>query len=226
VNDQIDFGNFSNDDFADNPEPRCPCVLVLDTSSSMGGAPIQELNAGLQLFPQDVGQDDLAAKRVEVAIVTFGGHVTQVQDFTTVDNFMGTPLTASGGTPMGEALELAVQMVRDRKQTYKDNYIKYFRPWIFLITDGAPTDSIERAQQFIPDGENAKEFIFFAVGVEGADMSTLATLATKQAPLKLKGVNFRELFRWLSASMQQVSGEETSQETRALPQLTWAEVGG
>lgn len=223
---QVSFGTFGSDDFADNPEPRCPCVLVLDTSGSMEGTPIAELNAGLKLFPQEVGQDELAAKRVEVAVVTFGGNVSLVQDFCTVDNFINRTLTADGGTPMGEALELAAELVRKRKETYRANHIKYFRPWIFLITDGTPTDSISKAQQMIPAGENAKEYIFFAVGVEGADMSILSTLAKKQAPLKLKGVNFKELFRWLSTSMQQVSGSNVDQNTQSLPQVTWAQVGG
>lgn len=224
---QVSFGTFGSDDFADNPEPRCPCVLVLDTSGSMGGTPIAELNAGLKLFPQEVSQDELAAKRVEVAVVTFGGNVSLVQDFCTVDNFINRTLTAGGGTPMGEALELAVELVKKRKATYKDNYIKYFRPWIFLITDGEPDNGaagIAHAQKSIPAGENAEEFVFFAVGVEGANMTLLSSLSTNRAPLKLAGVNFKELFRWLSASMQQVSHSNEKQGAVKLPPATWVEV--
>ena len=41
---------FADVGFVDNPEPRCPCVLLLDTSGSMQGQPISQLNAGLKQF--------------------------------------------------------------------------------------------------------------------------------------------------------------------------------
>ncbi len=63
---------FGTDSFADNPEPRCPCLLLLDTSGSMSGAPIAELNAGIQAFKDELIADEIAIKRVEVAVVTFG----------------------------------------------------------------------------------------------------------------------------------------------------------
>ena len=66
---QQPFGTVS---FADNPEPRCPCLLLLDTSGSMSGRPISELNAGLQAFQSELQADSLAMKRVEVALITFG----------------------------------------------------------------------------------------------------------------------------------------------------------
>ncbi len=62
-------------EFADNPEPRCPVVLLLDTSGSMQGAPVQELNGGLRAFSDALKSDRLASLRVEVAVITFGGKV-------------------------------------------------------------------------------------------------------------------------------------------------------
>ena len=59
-------------EFAENPEPRCPCVLLLDTSGSMRGAPLDALNAGLEAFQQEIGRDTLASRRVEVAVVAKG----------------------------------------------------------------------------------------------------------------------------------------------------------
>ena len=58
-------------EFAENPEPRCPCVLLLDTSSSMQGLPIDALNQGLRTFKDELMKDPLASRRVEVAVVTF-----------------------------------------------------------------------------------------------------------------------------------------------------------
>lgn len=67
--DQVPFGDPG---FAENPENRCPCLLLLDTSGSMQGPPIAELNAGLMQFRDELLSDSMAAKRVEVAIITFG----------------------------------------------------------------------------------------------------------------------------------------------------------
>src|SRR4051794_4816078 len=72
-------------EFADNPEPRCPCVLLLDTSKSMSGQRIDALNQGLVAFRDELLKDSLARQRVEIAIVTFGGSVRVIQNFVTVD---------------------------------------------------------------------------------------------------------------------------------------------
>ncbi|MFZ9740083.1 MAG: vWA domain-containing protein, partial [Prochlorotrichaceae cyanobacterium] len=128
-------------EFANNREKRCPVILLVDTSGSMSGEPIDELNRGLSSFREDVLRDAQASLSIEVAIVTFGGEVTTVQDFVGIQDFQPPILTTSGNTPMGEALEVAMDRVEERKQNYKESEIRYFRPWIFLITDGAPTDS-------------------------------------------------------------------------------------
>src|SRR5580704_12688327 len=124
-------------EFADNPEPRCPCVLLLDTSGSMRGEPIRALAEGLAALREELLQDALAKRRVEVAIVTFGGNVHVLQDFVTMDHLQIPPLTADGLTPMGTATLKALDMVEARKAQYKVNGVAYYRPWIFLITDGA-----------------------------------------------------------------------------------------
>lgn len=88
-------------EFADNAEPRCPVVLLLDTSGSMTGQPINELNNGLEVFKQSVEEDDLASLRVELAIITFGP-VEMRQDFVTVDQWTPQRYDADNRTPMGD----------------------------------------------------------------------------------------------------------------------------
>ena len=194
---------FATSDFASNPEPRCPCILLLDVSGSMNGRPINELNAGLVTFRDELLADPLALKRVELGIVTFGPvHVEQ--PFTSAANFFPPIQFAQGDTPMGAAITNALDMVEERKREYRANGISYYRPWIFLITDGAPTDEWQAAANKVFRGEEDKRFAFFSIGVQGADMKTLAQISVRQ-PLPLQGLQFRELFSWLSSSLRSVS---------------------
>src|SRR5207237_3350249 len=120
-------------EFAENQEPRCPCVLLLDTSGSMHGAAIAALNEGLRAFQKDLSNDSLASLRVEVAVVTFDSSVNVAQDFVTADRFQPPALPARGATHMGAAIHKALDMLGDRKATYRANGVAYYRPLVFLI---------------------------------------------------------------------------------------------
>jgi uncharacterized protein YegL len=210
-------------EFAENPEPRCPCVLLLDTSGSMQGDPIEALNQGLLSLKDELLKNSLAARRVEVAIITFDSNVNIVQDFVTADQFNPPILTAQGLTTMGAGIHKALDMVEERKSLYRANGIAYYRPWVFMITDGEPQGEldhlIEQAAQRLQGDEANKRVAFFTVGVENANMMRLNQLAVR-TPLKLKGLNFIEMFVWLSASMSAVSHSQVDEQV-ALPPIGW-----
>lgn len=205
---QNPFSSSAANEFADNPEPRCASLLILDVSVSMGGERIRQLNEGLVAYKDDLAGDGLARKRVEVAIVTFGGTVDVVQSFTTADTFVPPTLTVHGDTPMGQGVITGLNLLDERKREYRNNAVGYYRPWVFLMTDGGPTDintpCWSEAIQRIKAGEAQKAFSFFGVGVEDADMERLSQLCVREA-VKLKGLQFRNLFQWLSNSQQSVS---------------------
>jgi uncharacterized protein YegL len=212
-------------EFVDNPEPRCPCVLLLDVSGSMHGAPIAQLNTGLQAFKESLEKDSLAALRVEVALITFGGKASLVQDFVTVDQFNPPTLASSGSTPMGAAINLGLDRLEERKQLYKKAGTPYYRPWAFLITDGEPTDEWQTAARRVQALEDRKGVAFFAVGVERANLNTLGQIAPKNRPPKsLKGLDFTSLFVWLSQSLTNVSHSKVGEQVPLQPVDGWANV--
>ena len=198
---------------AENPEDRCPCVLLLDVSDSMSGEPIAEINAGVQAFRNDLVTDTLAAQRVEVAVVTFGGTIETRIPFTCVDEFQPPTLTTSGDTPMGAAIVRAISMVNDRKQRYREARVHYYRPWIFMVTDGQPTDSWEAAAEEVKRGEADKRFAFFAIGTPDANFDTLRRISTR-VPLRTSVIKFREMFLWLSGSQRAVSRSRVGDEDK------------
>jgi uncharacterized protein YegL len=129
----------------------------------------------------------------------------------------------TGDTPMGAAIQFALDELEGRKRAYREAGISYYRPWIFLITDGAPTDSWTKAAKRIREGEDANAFALFAVGVEGADMETLSKISVRP-PMKLDGLKFAELFRWLSNSLKAVSRSSPGDRVALPAPDGWAEV--
>ncbi len=184
------------------------------------------LYEGLQTFRNDLLQDNLASKRVELAIVTFDSNVRIEQDFTTVEHFHPPVLTAQGLTFTASGINKALDLLQERKRQYKNNGISYYRPWVFLITDGAPYGEEEyllaQVAQRVREEEANKRVAFFAVGVEGADMNILQQISVR-SPIKLKGLNFREMFVWLSASMQRVSHSKPDEQVPLSP-VGWGAV--
>jgi uncharacterized protein YegL len=191
----------------DNRDPRVACALLLDTSSSMSGEPIDQLNRGYDALREALAEDPLARKRTEIAVITFGGTEQLAVPFTEGRDLAPSTFTAQGGTPMGAALDLGLDQLLARKQSYKDAGLEYFRPWLFLISDGAPTDGprFTSAAARVRDVEANKGVAVFAVGVAGADMGTLGQVSGARPPLSLDGLKFVELFQWLSASMGAVA---------------------
>jgi uncharacterized protein YegL len=213
---------FTFNEFTENPEPRCACLLLLDTSGSMGGTPIRELNDGLLAFKEELSHDSLAMKRVEIAVVTFGP-VKVESNFQTVDSWEPPRLTASGDTPMGAAIVTGLEMLRQRKDQYRANAIEVFRPWVFLMTDGGPTDAWHQAAELVKVGEESKGFAFFGVGVENANMEILSKICLR-TPVKLAGLKFKDMFAWLSSSLSNVSCSQPGTNVQIPAPKGWTEV--
>ena len=123
-----------------NPDPRVACVILLDTSESMRGDAMQALNDGFGHFCDAIKEDPLARKRTEVAVITFGGSARLEIPFTEGRQLGAKTFAAGGSTPLGSALDMAVNEIALQKAAYKESGIEYYRPWLFVMTDGEPTD--------------------------------------------------------------------------------------
>lgn len=201
--------------FADNPQPRCPVILLLDCSLSMSGAPIKELEAGVRQFYQELAADPIAAMSVEVSIITFGQTVQQIKNFETIaETSQNIPhLQANGNTPMGAALTLALSEIQHRRQFYKRNGLAAYKPWIVLLTDGQPNDDYQTPAQQARIMSAKGRLTFLGVGIgDQIDMQTLkAIVPGDPGALKLRGLAFKNFFRWLSDSLRVVTTGSTIQ---------------
>lgn len=209
----------THDDLIDNPTPRCPVALVLDTSGSMYGAPIEQLNAGAQLFIDEVKRDDLARWSVDLAVFTAGGLADCIQPFIGVEQVAGlAPFSAGGGTPLGQATSMALDDLVARKQAYRDAGVPYYQPWLVLISDGAPSDAWQGTAQRAAALSAQRKLVSLPVGVRGADLGVLSQFSSKPA-VALDDLKFRELFLWLSASMARVSASTSCDAAVELPSM-------
>jgi len=207
-----------NNDLVVNPTPRCACILVLDTSGSMDGPPIDELNQGVIQFIEEVKGDELAQYSVEIGVVTAGPDVRQQLQITPAHLIeSANSFDAGGGTPLGEAVIMALNMLEARKIEYKNKGVPYYQPWLVLISDGAPTDSWQEAASRALSMANNKKLVVMPVGVSGADLNILSQFSNRPAKA-LAGLKFKEFFTWLSASMARVSVSGSTTVTVNLPE--------
>ena len=184
-------------------EPHLACVLLLDTSGSMTGDPIDSLNKAINDFRKKTAMDESAQKRVDIAVIEFNSTARVVQDFTPLPQFQPINLTAGGLTAMGEGINLAIDKVKERNRLYSNMGTPCFKPWIFMITDGAATDDLSTARQRIIEEENKKKLKFWAIGVPGFNPRQLMSL-TKRC-IALDKAEFDTIFNWLSKSMVTIS---------------------
>lgn len=206
-----------NSDLLDNPSTRCACMLVLDTSGSMAGAPVAELNAGLQAFIEAVRDDEIASYAIDLGVITAGGSVNEVLPFTSacaVDRH--DILQATGQTPLGRAVQLALERLEQRKDQYKANGVAYYQPWLVIISDGEPTDAWEGVAAQSRLLSEQRRLVVMPVGVQGANLHILGQFSSRPAK-QLSGLKFREFFEWLSASMSRVSSSNSTSSSVSLP---------
>lgn len=213
----------------EEPDARVPICLVLDISGSMIGEPIEKLNEGISAFYSAIKEDDDARGAADIAIVTFGGEAKAVTDFDSIDKQIVPSLIAYGGTPMGEAINIAIDMLEERKNQYKRVGVDYFQPWLILMTDGQPNGNEAQLEEAIRRTNSlldARKLTVFPIAIgQHADEKVLERFSGK-SPLYLENLKFREFFTWLGRSVQvtteSIPGEEIKLDINGINK--WAKI--
>lgn len=213
---------------AENTSQRLPCVVVLDGSASMlQDNAIGALNDGLKVLEADLKADDVARQRVRILVLRIGEpEVEVVTDWTDAIEFEAPEIEANGMTPLGAGVRRALDEIEGEKARYRELGIPYNRPWLFVMTDGEPTDpDWESAADECRAAEESGRVSVFCVGVGEANMAKLARFSPRQ-PLRLKGMAFREFFLWLSRSARAGSKTAPSDNIQMAAPQDWAMVPG
>lgn len=142
---------FNNDNprIVNASESHMTCLFLVDTSGSMQGEPINELVSALNRFKTEVCEDNVTRKVLDVAIVQFDSEVNIVQEFVPVEYMDEVSLEAYGGTDMNSGLRTAIDMVVERSRFYCRTGTQPYCPWIVMITDGYPNESIDEVAEEI-----------------------------------------------------------------------------
>ncbi|OBY29899.1 von Willebrand factor A [Mycolicibacter kumamotonensis] len=181
--------------------------MLADVSGSMDGEPIAALERGFAAFTEYLHNEALASKRVEVAVVTFGTVATVLVPMQEARALQPVQFTAGGTTNLAAGINLALDIIEDRKHAYKVAGLQYYRPWILVLTDGKPNlDGFDAAVARLNAAETARGVTVFAVGAgPRVNYQQLGRLSLQRSPAPLDGLKYEELFEWLSASLSNVS---------------------
>ena len=207
-------------------EHHMALLFLVDSSGSMGAkikgthsSPIDELNNALNRFKAEVCMDEHTKDILDVAIVEFNTEYRVVQEFSPIEYMKPVELQASGATYINAALETAINMVTERSRFYRRAGAEPYKPWIVLISDGAPMDaSIDEMANKINELVEQEKLAFWSLAVEGADMDVLHKLSGRRV-LKLDGYDFSGFLDWANKSMRAVSQSSPGEKIKgqALP---------
>lgn len=200
---------------------RLPVYLVLDTSGSMSGEPIQAVENGMQMLVSALRQDPQALESAFLSVITFNSDAKQVVPLTDLASFQMPSLNAGGSTELGAALTLVGDCAR--KEVTKSTPEKKgdWRPLVFLMTDGGPTDSWQKG---LGEFQSSKwGMVVCCAAGQAADTSVLKQISP-ECVVQLDTADSKSLaafFKWVSSSISTSSKSvnEGKKEVTGLDQL-------
>ncbi len=199
---------------------RLPVYLLLDTSGSMYGEPIEAVKNGVQVLVSTLRQDPYALETAYLSIITFNSSAQQVTPLTELSAFQQPNIDAGGCTALGEALTLLATKI-DTEVTKTTTEVKEdWKPLVFIMTDGAPTDNID---QGIAELKKRKVGMIVACAAgQGANTNTLKKITECVVQLDTAdSATIKSFFKWVSASVSagSVKVEDSGQDVGGLSEL-------
>mgnify|MGYP000848558180 CR=1 FL=1 len=179
---------------------RLPVYLLVDTSGSMHGEAIEAVRNGLQVLVSALRQDPYALETAYLSVITFNSSAQQITPLTELMNFQVPDIQASGTTAMGEALTLLADCIKREVVQGSAEVKGDWKPVVFLLSDGAPTDSISKGIEALKSVKIGT-FVACAAGAS-ADSNTLKQITEIVVSLDTADANsIKAYFKWVSASI-------------------------
>lgn len=228
-------GVYDTAEFAENPEPRCPIVLILDTSpcTHCGSGPIEAMHASLPTFSEIIRGDPVTALRADIAIVVCGLSNQVILDFTNGTDFIPPELPPIYAKSYSASINMALDMIEGRKQSYRDSGVAYYRSLVYFLADGVaevwhPKGSsgdesngdLKLTGARLAEMERNRSIAFFTFGFLHADgygdLHRLSMLApSHRPPVGLDSVaQVANSIQWLSRSVATVSQSQPGEGIR------------
>ncbi len=186
-----------------------PVIVLADTSGSMSvDGKIEALNTALKNMVSSFASESRLRAELQVAVITFGGTADVHLPLTPAHQIeQMDPLPATGGTPMGSAFRLAVEMIEDKDQIPARAY----KPVVVLVSDGHPTDEIEASFHQLMNGERSCKVTRFAMGIgSDADLALLGAFANDLEAPVFKAEQALDIHRFFKAVTMSVTTQSRS----------------
>jgi uncharacterized protein YegL len=191
---------------------RLPVYLVLDCSGSMSGDPIQAVNQGVKALVAELKSEPYAIETAYLSVITFESTAKQIIPLTELMTFQPPTLTANGGTSYGEALKLLAKCMDKEVQTASETQKGDWKPLVFFMTDGAPTDQGWEDVATELKQKKPANIIACAAGAS-ADEFLLKRITENVVKLNnLQPDDLKAFFKWVTQSIKQTS-QSVSQVT-------------